>query len=345
MHSSPPHRSCKTSSSKTRNPNPPTTSSETILFDTKSKNDRKKIILNGTNDLPEFPEFRKLEFEDKALLEALFKEMQPQISELTFTNLYVWNEAEPVQLSRHNKTALIQRRIRDGKNVLLPPLVKEPISTVEEDLRKAAVASHFEIILYGIDSNAAGQLSARYRVEPDRDNWDYVYLSSDLADLPGDKYHSKRNFITRCLAEHKCEYANLDASVVNDCLQLQTEWCNLRQCGSLPSLEAENKAIKAIFEKYAELAVFGGAVYVDGQLEAFTLAEPLNSDTAVIHFEKANPQITGLYQLINQWFCQNTLRAFTYVNREQDLGIPGLRKAKLSYHPHHMIEKYISTIA
>ncbi|MGD0978019.1 MAG: phosphatidylglycerol lysyltransferase domain-containing protein [Candidatus Bathyarchaeia archaeon] len=302
--------------------------------------------MNGTNDLPEFPEFRKLTFEDKALLEALFKEMQPQISELTFTNLYVWNEAEPVQLSRHNKTALIQRRrVRDGKNVLLPPLANEPIPTVQEDLKKAVVANHSEILLYGIDSKVAGQLSARYRVEPDRDNWDYVYLTSDLADLPGDKYHSKRNFITRCLADHKCEYTKLDASVVTDALQLQTEWCNLRQCGSVLSLEAENKAIKTVFDKYPQLAVFGGAVYVDSKLEAFALAEPLNNDTAVMHFEKANPQITGLYQLINQWFCQNTLRTFTYVNREQDLGIPGLRKAKLSYHPHHMIEKYISTIA
>jgi hypothetical protein len=112
----------------------------------------------------------------------------------------------------------------------------------------------------------------------------------------------------------------------------------------VPSLEAENKAIKTIFDKYPQLAVFGGAVYVDGKLEAFTLAESLNNDTAVIHFEKANPQITGLYQLINQWLCQNTLRTFTYVNREQDLGIPGLRKAKLSYHPHHMIEKYSVTV-
>jgi hypothetical protein len=310
----------------------------------KSENDGKRT-LNGVKDLPEFLEFRKLMFEDGPLLGSLLKEMQPQISELTFTNLYVWNEAEPVQLSRLNKTVLLQRKIRDGKNVLLPPLTSEPIPIVIEDLRKTAVENDSQILLYGIDSKQAGQLSARYRVEPDRDNWDYVYLSSDLADLPGDKYHSKRNFITRCLTDHKCEYAKLDASVINDCLQLQTEWCNLRQCDSVPGLEAENKAIKTMFDRYSQLSVFGGAVYVDGKLEAFTLAEPLNNDTAVIHFEKANPQITGLYQLINQWFCQNTLRTFTYVNREQDLGIPGLRKAKLSYHPHHMIEKYISTIA
>jgi len=302
--------------------------------------------LNERKDIPEFPESQKLTFEDKALLEALFKEMQPQISELTFTNLYVWNEAEPVRLSRLNKTVLLQRRrILDGKNVFLPSWTNETISTLLENLRRAAVENHTEILLYGIDSMQARQLGERYRVWPDRDNWDYIYLSSDLADLPGDKYHSKRNFVTRCLADHKCEYAKLDVSVVNDCLQLQTEWCNLRQCGSVPSLEAENRAIKTIFDRYPQLSVFGGAVYVDDKLEAFTLAEPLNSETAVIHFEKANPQIVGLYQLINQWFCQNALRTFTFVNREQDLGIPGLRKAKLSYHPHHMLEKYISTIA
>jgi hypothetical protein len=302
--------------------------------------------LNGTDELPEFPKSRNLVFEDKVLLDTLFKELQPQMSELTFTNLFVWNEAGPVQLSRLDKTVLLQRRrIRDGKNVLLPPLTKQPISTVLESVKKATAENNPKMLFYSMESEQAKQLSQRFRVEPDRDDWDYVYLSSDLADLPGDKYHSKRNFITRCVSTYKCEYAKLDAKVVNDCLQLQTEWCNLRKCDTVPDLEAENKAIKTIFDNYEHLSASGGAIYVDGKLEAFTLAEPLNNDTAVIHFEKANPEITGLYQLINQWFCQNALRTFTYVNREQDLGVAGLRKAKLSYHPHHMVEKYLATIA
>ena len=301
--------------------------------------------MNGTDELPEFPKSRTLAFEDKALLDTLFKVMQPQLSELTFTNLFVWNEAGPVQLSRLDKTVLLQRkRIRDGKNVLLPPLTKEPISAVLESMKKAAAENHPKMLFYSMESEQAKQLSQRFRVEPDRDDWDYVYLTSDLADLPGDKYHSKRNFITRCVSTYKCEYAKLDDQVVNDCLQLQTEWCNLRKCDTVPGLEAENKAIKTIFDNYELLAVSGGAAYVDGKLEAFTIAEPLNNDTAVIHFEKANPEITGLYQLINQWFCQNALRSFKFVNREQDLGIPGLRKAKLSYHPHHMVEKYLASI-
>lgn len=301
--------------------------------------------MNGTDDLPEFPNSRNLVFEDKLLLDKLFKVMQPQMSELTFTNLFVWNEAGPVQLSRLDSTVLLQRkRIRDGKNVLLLPLTKEPISAVLEDVKKVASGNYPQMLFYSMESEQIKQLSQRFRVEPDRDDWDYVYLSSDLADLPGDKYHSKRNFITRCVSTYKCEYVKLNEQVVNDCLQLQTEWCNLRKCDTVSGLEAENKAIKTVFDKYPLLAVSGGAVYVDGKLEAFTLAEPLNNDTAVIHFEKANPEITGLYQLINQWFCQNALRTFKFVNREQDLGVSGLRKAKLSYHPHHMVEKYLASI-
>jgi hypothetical protein len=301
--------------------------------------------LNLIYELPEFPEFRNLEFEDKALLDTLFKQMQPRLSELTFTNLYVWNEAESVQLSRLDSTVLLLRkRRRDAVNLLLPPLTRQAISAVLESVSVVRDKPP-GMLIYGLDSEQAKQLAAKgYLVEPDRDDWDYVYLTSDLADLPGDKYHSKRNFISRCLSTHRCEYKKIDAQVMNDCLQLQTKWCNLRKCDADPGLEAENRAARTLFDNYPLLPISGGAVYVDGKLEAFTVAEPLNDVTAVIHFEKANPEIIGLYQLINQWFCKNALKIFTFINREQDLGIPGLRKAKLSYHPHHMIEKHLATI-
>jgi hypothetical protein len=202
-----------------------------------------------------------------------------------------------------------------------------------------------QTLLYGINAEQAQRLSMEgMLVESDRDDWDYVYLTSDLADLPGDKYHPKRNFITRCLSKYKCEYATIDSSVINDCLQLQTQWCSLRNCDLIPGLEAENRAIKAAFDEYEFLGISGGAIYADNRLEAFTLAEQLNKDTAVIHFEKANTEIQGLYQVINQWFCQNALKSFRFVNREQDLGVSGLRKAKLSYYPHYMVEKYVAYI-
>ena len=296
-----------------------------------------------TTQLPQFPSFRNLEADDKSLLGLLLDEVQPQISELTFTNLFVWNRSEPVQLSRLDKTVLLQRkRLRDGNVFLLPPLGKQHVTSVVETLRKLNLGNYQVPPLYGLTLQESQLLSGDgVKIESDRDDWDYVYLTSDLADLPGDKYHPKRNLIARCLSKHKCRYVSIGPSEINDCLQLQTEWCSLRNCSMVPGLEAENTAIKTAFENYDHLGVTGGVVYVDDKLQAFALAEKLNMDTAVVHFEKANPEVEGLYQVINQWFCKEALGKFKFVNREQDLGIPGLRKAKGSYYPHHMVEKCI----
>ena len=274
-------------------------------------------------------------------MDSLLKEAQPQISELTFTNLFVWNASESVKISQFSGTVLIQRRrLLDGKTFLLPPLEKNTLLEIVRNLR----ALNLEVELppfYGFTLQQVQQLESELeKVQPDRDDWDYVYLTRDLADLPGDKYHPKRNFISRCLSKYECRYADIGPEEIQDCLQLQTRWCNLRNCSEVQGLEAEDTAIRTAFENYERLGIFGGAVYVDDRLEAFTLSEPLNDDTAVVHFEKANPEIEGLYQLVNQWFCQKALGKFKYVNREQDLGEAGLRSAKLSYHPHRLVEKF-----
>jgi hypothetical protein len=117
-------------------------------------------------------------------------------------------------------------------------------------------------------------------------------------------------------------------------------WCAARNCGVDPGLCDEYRAIRQLLEHYEQLDVTGAAVRVDGAVQAFSMGEALSPDTAVIHVEKAMPDIEGLYQVMNQWFCRDQLGGFDYVNREQDLGVPGLRKAKLSYHPHHMVKKF-----
>jgi hypothetical protein len=302
--------------------------------------------VNLTTRLPEFPSFRNLTVDDKALLDMVLDEVQPQISELTFTNLFVWNDSEPVQLSRFDETVLLQRkRLRDGKTFLLPPLGEKHLASVAETLRRPNSGNYNVPPLYGLTLQQSQLLGGEgVKVESDRDDWDYVYLTSDLADLPGDKYHPKRNLIARCLSRHRCKYISIGPSEIDECLRLQTQWCSLRNCSMVPSLEAENTAIRNAFENYDHLGVTGEVVYADEKLEAFTLAEKLNEDTAVVHFEKANPEIEGLYQVINQSFCQQALGKFKFVNREQDLGVLGLRKAKASYYPHHMVEKCVVQI-
>ena len=176
--------------------------------------------------------------------------------------------------------------------------------------------------------------------QSDRDNYDYVYRQEKLADLPGRRMHSKRNLVERCLARHNCEWEVMTVELLEEVRGLQDRWCDEQNCGQDRGLCAEYQAIQRLLESFEQLAVHGAAVRVDGTLEAYTLGESLSPDTAVVHVEKAMRGIEGLYQVVNQWFCRNELEDFEFVNREQDLGIHGIRKAKKSYDPDHMVRKY-----
>jgi hypothetical protein len=125
---------------------------------------------------------------------------------------------------------------------------------------------------------------------------------------------------------------------------LEAEWCDLRHCEASPGLLNESFAIKEAFTHFGELGVKGGAILINGKVEAFTMGDPLNPETVVIHIEKANPAYEGLYPTINQAFLEHQWSGYTYVNREQDLGEEGLRKAKESYFPHHLVNKYTITL-
>ena len=127
---------------------------------------------------------------------------------------------------------------------------------------------------------------------------------------------------------------------LNHFLGLQEDWCELRDCVEDPDLLHEDRAIYEAISHFKELGFRGGAISIDSKVEAFALGEPLNPDTAVIHIEKANPDIPGLYAAINQLFCAEEWSGVKYINREQDLGLENLRKAKESYYPDHMVEKY-----
>jgi len=192
-----------------------------------------------------------------------------------------------------------------------------------------------------LPAESASELTdAGYAPQPDRDNDDYVYLVKDLARLAGRHYAKKRNQIKKCLKAHFCAYEPVTADLVPQCIAMQQRWCASRSCGADPSFCVEYTAILTMFEHFSELNLIGGIIRVDGEIQAFAIGEQLNPDTAVCHFEKAMPGVQGLGQLINQWFALYGLDGFTFVNREQDLGIPGLRHAKKSYHPHHLVEKY-----
>jgi hypothetical protein len=150
-----------------------------------------------------------------------------------------------------------------------------------------------------------GVTGERFSIEPDRDNWDYVYSVPDLVELAGERYHSKRNHIAQFRAEHAdWEYRPLTPDFVPACEELQDLWCDERHCDLSATLRAESSAVKEALRNLDRLSAVGGCILVGGMVRAFTLGEPLNADTVTIHIEKANAAYHGLYQVINQQFLE-----------------------------------------
>ena len=184
------------------------------------------------------------------------------------------------------------------------------------------------------------QLGAAVQAEPERDHWDYLYAVSDLVDLPGNRFHNKKNLLNQFTKAHDFTYVDFGPRLIEQAMAMQEDWCTWRDCESSDLLSAENRAILRILDRWDRFdRILGGAIFVDGIIVAYTLAEPLTDDTLVIHFEKGCPAYKGVYQAINQMFLARAAGSFQRVNREQDLGNEGLRKAKLSYNPIDFLKK------
>jgi hypothetical protein len=183
-------------------------------------------------------------------------------------------------------------------------------------------------------------LAGRLQIESTKAQWDYLYLISDLVNLQGNRFHKKKNLLNQFQKNYDYTYRKLGPDSVELALAMQTDWCTWRDCESSENLSAENRVIERILKNWNRFAgLTGGALMVNQKMVAYTVAEPLTSDMLLIHFEKASSEFKGGYQAINQMFLSHSAQNFKIVNREQDLGDEGLRKAKLSYHPVDFLPK------
>ena len=290
-------------------------------------------------------DFQPIRLEDKPVFDNFFAQDPPQCSEYTFTNLFMWKEHYRPTWRVWKDCLLIVFCLSDDVHFGLQPIGKgdkraaldflaDHVRTLTDNVQVCRVTKGF------VDENVS---PAGYDVAEDPNNSDYVYVARELAELPGNKFHKKKNHVNKFVKNNEFDYRALDPELVDLCLDLQEDWCELRECVLNPALFDENMAVYEALKNYQQLGFVGGAILIDSKVEAFAFGEKLNPDTAVIHVEKANTKIPGLYAAINQHFCQAEWTDVTYVNREQDLGQEGLRKAKQSYHPHHMVDKYILT--
>ncbi len=293
---------------------------------------------------PVFPEFKPIELSDRQAVSDFFNHYRPETSELTFSNLFIWRAYYRWEWSVLDNRLVIISSGESGDGFALPPIGDPPRAAVVKSVLSylAADRGATSPAVQRADRRLVEELSTAgdFIVEQTREHFDYVYATKDLIELAGRKYHAKRNFVNRFRLEYEFAYEPLGDTHIAACLALADEWCRARNCCDDLGLLGEHNAVREALAHYHDLDLAGGVITIDGKVRAFTLAEALNPETAVIHVEKADPDIRGLYAMINREFCAQALSGFAGVNREQDLGDEGLRKAKESYYPERLVEKY-----
>lgn len=293
---------------------------------------------------PIFPTFKPLTLEDRNILHPRLWAYQPEISELTFVNLFIWRKHYDFIWSIHTDYLVIVAN-EDAGPFALPPIGPAPRDGVTRDVlqwlhdTRGVAAPTIE----RADRRLVDELGdgGEFAVEPRREHFDYVYTSESMGTLAGRKYSKKRNHINQFLKKYAFEYMPLTPALVPNCLALAEVWCEQRLCEDDISLLHEFRGIRDALDNFAALQIEGGAIVIDGKVQAFSLGEALNATTAVVHIEKGNPEFKGIYPMITRQFTeQRWMGNVEFINREQDLGDPGLRRAKESYYPHHLVEKF-----
>lgn len=289
-------------------------------------------------NIPVFPEKRPIALSDKPLFDALFKELQPEISEFTFTNIFCWRLGYEFGISQLEDFIIISSNSA-GKLRFANPIGKgNPQSAIKRCLGLFS-ASEFVRLAQSTAELFSGVPG--FKAQECRDDFDYLYRRRDLVELKGTKYDGKRNFIKRFRAQYAPVFRQASHSDSQQCIQFHNQWCNDKDCEKDPGLKKEKQAILEMLANCQELNLLGAVIEIAGKVQAFSLGEKLNNSTFVVHAEKANTRFTGIYQAINNYFASIIPENFQFINREEDLGIKNLRKAKMSYQPIGFVKKYV----
>jgi hypothetical protein len=293
-----------------------------------------------------FPRVEPLSLDDRDLL-AEYLGLSPRVTcDLSLANIYAWQDCEtPYATLIHGNLCILIKTHREPDYFLEPLGGNNLAETVKICL------SHI-----GRISRAGAALVNRlprelFEATPLRDHFDYVYQVRALAELKGKKFDGKRNQIRKFIRNQPDhEFLPLSRGHRDQALALFEKWSQERQNGngegtSLPHFgeECQRDALIRAFDDYDNLGLRGGAVFVAGEMQGFILASEANPEMAIAHFQYANGKIAGIYQHLLQQTCREVFSSYALLNLEEDLGIPGLRKTKLSYQPLRIEEKYLIT--
>jgi hypothetical protein len=281
----------------------------------------------------------------KPFFDKCFTQRRYENAHFNFTNLFMWRNIYSIRWAEQDGYLILQAEYDNHRFMLQPMGPDQGVEAVLEKMAAYCAAENRPFVLRGVEKFMVDIIEkwrpGQFTLTSERDNFDYVYNSKDLIELKGRKYHGKKNHINSFYRNYSnYQYFPLTAEWAPKCIESEMEWCKKKGCDEDAHLRGERDAVIEVLTHWDELKLTGGLLLISGKVEAFTFGEQLNSDTAVIHVEKANPDIRGVYPVINQKFCATAWQHLSLINREEDMGIEGLRKAKESYYPVKMTEKF-----
>lgn len=295
--------------------------------------------------------FREFTASDRTLVQSYTMSKQFRNCDLAFANMFVWRFLYNTQIAEHDGFLFVKYWFHDKPFYMFPLGTGDLRSAIETAIRHSE-ADNQRFCMQGLSPKMKAEIE---RLMPDtfcfvtnRDYADYLYLRDDLTSLTGKKYQPKRNHINQFKRNYPdYRFVPITKELIPQCMALESEWKSRNEDEkdkAYIALESERLAIKRAFENYEELNLTGGALIVDGKVIAFTYGSPINTVAFDVAVEKADADYTGAYAMINNEFAGTIPEQYTFINREEDLGIEGLRKAKLSYHPTEILDKYTAKL-
>lgn len=271
--------------------------------------------------------------------------------DMSFGNLFCWRNYYHTRFAFENGFFFVKAE-SDGMPFYLFPAGHGDFGAAVESLLQDARTTRTngsKPLFYCLTKEMCEKLEqampGRFVFTPRRDNFDYVYNAADLITLKGKKYHGKRNHLAHFAALGEAGYEPIGEENLEECHQMNEEWCKINGCDKNITLSAEACAVGQAFRNFHELGYAGGLLRLNGRIVAYSMGEPLTQDTFVVHIEKAFADVEGAYTAINREFAAHFCEGYAFVNREDDVGEEGLRRAKMSYNPALLLEKYSAELS
>lgn len=292
--------------------------------------------------------FKKPEISDKKWIDEILKPDDLRNADLCFTNIFLWCDGIGAAIARVGDRVVLRAGEKDCCRYSFPAGVGELKPAIEAIKEDAALRGTCACIR-GIPTKYVDELHelypGKFDLIPETNSYDYVYSAQLLAEPKGKKLHSKKNHINRFIAENEWSFEPITSENLPECRHMADDWMLKNHDKIEDSYLDEEVALSKMFDNYEALGLEGGVLRAGGKVVGFTVGEVINSDTFVTHFEKAYSDINGAYPMVNREFARQILAhhpEIVYINREEDMGLEYLRKAKQSYCPEFMVEKFIA---